>query len=233
METKNNKHVESLNEIVTLTEAKNKKREMLCNNLGGRMSGIVGGALGATLGSMIARELQAHEKVESPVVEPEPIPVSETPQPMSELQPEPVKPEPIKPELIKPELIKAESKPELTKPESKPEHEELEEMDVQVVSYKRITTEDGQTMQTAVINDNGEYFLFADINNDDIIDYMAFDINNDGSIGFDEAIDVAEKNWSMSPLREAYEQTPQMYHDIDLNEPANIINDDSVDTYII
>ena len=112
-------------------------------------------------------------------------------------KPEPVKPEPVKPEPVKPEPIK----PEPIKPVSPGNHTSEE---FEVLDYQRVSDEQGNQYDVAVLRVNGTEVAVIDADLDGIADAMIMDYNGDGMIDQSEITDIQGQGIMMGPLAQAF-----------------------------
>lgn len=136
----------------------------------------------------------------APASHPAPHPAPE-PAPAPDPKPEPVNPEP---------------------PAPKPETE------VEVLSYDRVTTEDGNQMDIAVVNVGGEEVGFVDVNLNGEADVMMHDANHNGEIEADEMQSVQGQGIAMQPFQDAAGYNPQFAQ----NDLPDYVNDADTDSYM-
>ncbi len=104
--------------------------------------------------------------------------------------------------------------------------------EVEVVSFERVTDpETGESMDLAVVIENGEEVAYVDIDIDGVADYRLQDVNNNGNIEMNnsEVQDISGQNISMEPFREAYESQPDFNSN---NDMADYVNDANVDNFM-
>lgn len=99
--------------------------------------------------------------------------------------------------------------------------------EVEVLDYNTITTEDGSSVDVAVVNVDGQEIGLYDVNQDGVADLAAQDLNNDQQITPDEVADISEAGISMLPLQEEY----LAQNDPSGQEP-DYINDGNVESYM-
>ena len=157
-------------------------------------------AAGATVGVVIGTAVTPNS-AEAAEVEVS----NETPQPTPTPQPQP---EPIKPE------------PKPDNPAPDPE--------VEVVSYDRVTNDDGSQMDVAVLNVNGNEVDVIDANLDGEADALVCDANQNGVIEDGEIENVQGQGISMQPFQDAAGFDPQFAQ----NDLPDYVNDADVDTYM-
>lgn len=223
MKTEKMTPVEQKNQPVDLSQEKRKKYEIAREAATSTVGGVIGGFAGAAIGSAIAQEAYALDEVEPQVDTPDPVPV---------------KPEPAKPnaeELVEPEKPVEPAKPvapvEPEEPLKPEEPTRPEDTEVQVLHYETAQTEEGHTLQVAIVSENGEIVQYADVTGDDIVDLRVTDTNNDGDITEDEITDISGQGMSMQPLRQAYQEAQEIAQYTDENEP-DYINDGNVDDFM-
>ena len=100
---------------------------------------------------------------------------------------------------------------------------------MEVLSYERVQTPDGHTMDVAVVNMEGREVGLIDHNLDGTADYMSSDLNNDGHIGSGEVQSVADQHISMQPLQNAVGFDPLMAQN-DIPDYENHANTDNFTT---
>lgn len=196
---------------------KEKKTSEVKSNVVSGMSSAAGAAVGVVAGSAISSEVNAAEIPVTPVEEQEVEIVSSQPAQSNnhinqDPTPAPVvpEPEPVKPEPIDPVLP------------PKPE--------VEVISYHTETTENGNQIDVAVVNDNGQIAMFVDVDRDGIADYKLLDSNHNGELDDNEIIDVTEQNIAMQPFQDAVNAgTGNFYAQTD---DVDYINNANVDEYM-
>lgn len=104
-----------------------------------------------------------------------------------------------------------EPKPVEPKTEEPVKVEPPHEPEVEVLSYERITTDDGSQLDEAVVRVDGTLVVYADINLDGYADVMAADLNHDGQIDLEtEAAVVQGEGISMQPFANATGFTPDL-----------------------
>lgn len=189
---------------------KKKDNTAFKNNVETGASSAVGAAAGVVLGSVVAPvEVQAQVM---PTPQPIPEPASQpVPEPAPQPVPEPVIPEP-EPEPIKP--IGGDTLP--------PEPE------VEVVAYERMTDENGNQADLAVISVDGSEVGILDADLDGEADLLMADLNQNGMIEEGECEVVQGQGLSMQPLQDAAGFSP-LYAQNDL---PDYVNDADVDTYM-
>lgn len=170
-------------------------------------------AAGAAAGVVIGAAITPETAEAAEVVTPEPVSQpsldnTPTPQPNNEHTPT-SKPEPT-------------PQPTLT-PEPKPEPN-----DVEVLSYDRVTNEDGSQMDVAVLNVNGNEVGVIDANLDGEADVLMCDINQNGVIEENEVELVQGQGMMMQPLADAAGFNPQFAQ----NDLPDYVNDADVDPYM-
>ena len=112
-------------------------------------------------------------------------------------------------------------------PEPKPVNPDPEP-EVEVVSYDRVTNDDGSQMDVAVLNVNGNEVGVIDANLDGEADALVCDANQNGAIEDGEIENVQGQEISMQPLQDAAGFDPQFAQ----NDLPDYVNDADVDTYM-
>ena len=134
-------------------------------------------------------------------------PTDEHIEPTSEqdpIEPEPTEPDPI---VVEPEPIDGE---------------------IEVISYERVSTDDGNEIDVAFVRVDGEEMVFADLDLDGAADVMAFDENGEGEVGDNEYFNVCGMGVSMAPFQENSGFDPLLTSN---NEP-DYTNDADVSSYM-
>lgn len=197
----------------------NKTQNEVKKNVATGASTAAGATVGVVIGTAVTPNSAEAAEVEVSNETPQPTP---TPQP----QPEPTKPQPApQPDskLEKP----VDSKPTPVEPEPKPVNP-APEPEVEVVSYDRVTNDDGSQMDVAVLNVNGNEVGVIDANLDGEADALVCDANQNGAIEDEEIENVQGQGISMQPLQDAAGFDPQFAQ----NDLPDYVNDADVDTYM-
>lgn len=85
------------------------------------------------------------------------------------------------------------------------------EREVEVLSYERITTEDGSEIDEAVLKIDDTLVVYADVDLDGYADVVAVDLDHDGQINLDtEAAIVQGEGISMQPFQNATGFNPHL-----------------------
>lgn len=100
--------------------------------------------------------------------------------------------------------------------------------DVEVLSYDRMTDEDGNQMDIAVISMNGNEVAVVDANLDGEADALVCDINHNGVIEEGEVETVQGQGIAMKPLADAVGFNPLFAQ----NDLPDYVNDADVDNYM-
>lgn len=162
-------------------------------------------AAGATAGVVIGTILTPNSAEAAEVVTPEPNPQpSPAPKPTPQPEPQPT-PDPT------------------PTPEPTPTSNELE-----VLSYDRVTAEDGSQMDIAVLNVNGNEVGVVDVNLDGEADVIMCDLNQNGVIEEGEIENIQGQGLAMAPLADAAGFNPQFAQ----NDMPDYVNDGPVDNYM-
>lgn len=199
----------------------NKTQNEVKKNVATGASTAVGATVGVVIGSAVTPNSAEAAEVEVSNETPQPTP---TPQP----QPEPIKPEPQPAPQPDPKPEKpVDSKPTPVEPEPKPVNPDPNP-EVEVVSYDRVTNDDGSQMDVAVLNVNGNEVGVIDANLDGEADAIVCDANQNGAIEDGEIENVQGQGISMQPLQDAAGFDPQFAQ----NDLPDYVNDADVDTYM-
>lgn len=105
--------------------------------------------------------------------------------------------------------------------------EEDSDSDIEVLSYGTIDHGDDGQWDYAVLSVNGHEYGIIDVDNDNIADLMAQDINQDGQITPDEVKDISDMNISMQAIHEDY----LAQNDSSAQGP-DYVNDGNIDNYM-
>lgn len=197
----------------------NKTQNEVKKNVATGASTAAGATVGVVIGTAVTPNSAEAAEVEVSNETPQPTP---TPQP----QPEQTKPQPApQPDskLEKP----VDPKPTPVEPEPKPVNPDPEP-EVEVVSYDRVTNDDGSQMDVAVLNVNGNEVGVIDANLDGEADALVCDANQNGAIEDGEIENVQGQGISMQPLQDAAGFDPQFAQ----NDLPDYVNDADVDTYM-
>ena len=185
---------------------KNETKNEVKKNVATGASTAAGAVAGVFAGSALTPETAQAQ--ETPTPNPTPTP---KPEPKPEPQPEP-KPEPPTPEPPTPEP----PTPEPTTPE------------VEVLSYDRVTNEDGSQMDIAVVSVNGNEVGVLDVDLDGEADVLMCDLNGNGMIEDNEVQYVTGEGIAMQDFQDGAGFNP-LYAQNDL---PDYVNDADVDTYM-
>lgn len=197
----------------------NKTQNEVKKNVATGASTATGATVGVVIGTAVTPNSAEAAEVEVSNETPQPTP---TPQP----QPEPTKPQPAPQPVSKLEKP-VDSKPTPVEPEPKPVNP-APEPEVEVVSYDRVTNDDGSQMDVAVLNVNGNEVGVIDANLDGEADALVCDANQNGAIEDGEIENVQGQGISMQPLQDAAGFDPQFAQ----NDLPDYVNDADVDTYM-
>lgn len=200
----------------------NETKEKVKKNVATGASAAAGATIGVVFGAAISPEdAQAYEPI-NPEPEPQPVPAPETqyqPKPEPEPEPEP-QPEPY------PEPQPTPNPQPQPEPEPQPQPEP--ESEIEVISYDRMTNDDGNQIDVAVVSINGEEIGLIDVNLDGEADAILYDENHNGVIEDDEVEIIQGEGISMQPFADAAGFNP-LYAQNDL---PDYVNDADVDTYM-
>lgn len=198
------------------------RKDEIKRNVTTGMSTAAGAAVGSVAGAAVApATAEAHEAV---IVEPTPQPapqpepeIAPAPQPVPEPEPEP-EPQPAPAPRPAPQPAPA--------PEPQPEPEPAE---IEVVSYDRVTADDGSRMDVAVVSVDGREVGFIDADLDGEADLAVCDVNGNGVIEENEVEVVHGQGLAMRPLADAAGFSPELAQ----NDLPDYVNDADVDTYMV
>lgn len=181
---------------------KNETKNEVKKNVATGASTAAGAVAGVFAGSALTPETAQAQETPTP---------NPTPTPKPEPQPEP-KPEPPTPEPPTPEP----PTPEPTTP------------DVEVLSYDRVTNEDGSQMDIAVVSVDGNEVGVLDVDLDGEADVLMCDLNGNGVIEDNEVQYVSGEGIAMQDFQDGAGFNP-LYAENDL---PDYVNDADVDTYM-
>lgn len=99
--------------------------------------------------------------------------------------------------------------------------------DIEVISYERMTTDDGQMMDLAIVEHDGLQMAVVDVDLDGYADVVFADYNNDGEVTDDE-YHLQDGTLSMQPMQDAVGFDPGYCAD----ETPDYVNDADVDNYL-
>ena len=141
-------------------------------------------------------------------------------------EPEPGEPEPGEPEPDEPEPGEPEpGEPEPDEPELEPEPGEV---DVHIVGVGQVQTDDGETIDVAVGQVDGDNAVFADTDGDGEVDTVMIDTDGDGfhdvyidtegsGMMMDDLAEQAEENNIDTPDDHLYDDMPDYTNDADVS----------------
>lgn len=206
---------------------KEKKTSEVKSNVISGMSSTVGAAAGVVAGSVISSEVNAAEIPVTPEAEQEVEVVNSQPSRTSGSAthhnpipaPEPTS-EPTPDQELTPE-------PE---PRPDPEPDPTPDSEIEVLSYETITNEDGNQMDVAVVNAQGQAVMIADVDQNGVADVMAADLNNNGQLDDGEIVDISDQNIAMHQLQEVANMGGNEM--IAQTNDVDYVNDANVDDYI-
>lgn len=181
---------------------KNETKNEVKKNVATGASTAAGAVAGVFAGSALTPETAQAQETPTP---------NPTPTPKPEPQPEP-KPEPPTPEPPTPEP----PTPEPTTPE------------VEVLSYDRVTNDDGSQMDIAVVSVDGNEVGVLDVDIDGEADVLMCDLNGNGVIEDNEVQYVSGEGIAMQDFQDGAGFNP-LYAENDL---PDYVNDADVDTYM-
>lgn len=226
-------------------------------NLATGASTAAGATIGAIIGSVVApataeaAEVVAVEPASpaqpaphhQPAPQPAPAPVHEAPAASADhapttphteqthVQPQPVQPEtpvvnpepPVvtpEPPVVDPEPLVVDPDPVVPGPQPEPT--------VHVLSFERVTDEDGTVMDVAVVEEDGHVLHVIDTDLDGYANLIGMDINNDNLIDGSEVVPVQGQAICMADFQNAA-PSGAMYAQ---NDMPDFVNDADVDTFM-
>lgn len=199
----------------------NKTQNEVKKNVATGASTAAGATIGVVIGAAVTPNSAEAAEVEVSNETPQPTPTSQP-------QPEPIKPEPQPAHQPDPNPEKpVDLKPTPVEPEPKPVTHDPDP-EVEVLSYDRVTNDDGSQMDVAVLNVNGNEVGVIDATLNGEADALVFDANQNGVIEDGEIENVQGQGISMLPLQEAAGFDPQFAQ----NDLPDYVNDADVDTYM-
>ncbi len=105
---------------------------------------------------------------------------------------------------------------------------DLHDADIDVLGYDRLTNENGDQIEAAAVNINGNSALIVDTDLDGTADYLMSDQNNNGVIEGHEQILVQDQGFEMQPLQDAAGFNTALAQD----DLPDYVNDADVDIYM-
>lgn len=79
----------------------------------------------------------------------------------------------------------------------------VDDDEVHILGLESVQDEDGNQLNIASIDINGEHAVLVDIDNDQVMDVLVHDDNGDGQISEDEIQDVTEHNITISEIQDS------------------------------
>lgn len=86
-----------------------------------------------------------------------------------------------------------------------------EDADVSVVGYQTVSDENGNQVDVAALDINGDRIVVADTTMDGYANVAVADVNGNGQIDDDEIVDVSDQHIAMQPFRDAANQSDVNY----------------------
>lgn len=111
------------------------------------------------------------------------------------------------------------------------EESQTVEPDIQVLSIEQIQLDGYGLANVAGILVNGQQGMVIDLNNDNIADALAVDLNEDGTINNNEIVDISFENIAMSDLAAAISPMSDPNSDILLANQTDYENHGDVQEY--
>lgn len=102
------------------------------------------------------------------------------------------------------------------------------EPEVDVLSYERVTNEDGSQMDVAVVSVGGQQAVVADVDLDGTADVIVSDLNGNGAIEDNEFVDVTGQGVMMA----SFQQAAQVDNSMTLAQNPDYVNDADVTDYM-
>ena len=97
------------------------------------------------------------------------------------------------------------------------------EPEIEVVAYDTVVNEDGNKMDVAVINIDGQSVAFIDVDMDNVADVYVMDANGDNMLEEEEFVPIRDYSLSMVPFRETvYPGENWMAQEDDYINDANV-----------
>lgn len=224
---------------------KNQEKSKVKSDVISGLSSSVGATIGMVAGSVLSAELNASE-VDTPEVGTdgatghnssspqqqvaEPVKPTESADPVIPI--DPVEPEPpmapVEPEtpaeLVGPEIIAEPIDPlVLVEPVDLQEN-----VDIEVLGYETMMTEDGQMVDVATVNINGNEGSIVDTDMDDVANLMTVDANSNANVEENEITDVSGDGISMAPFRDVVNPEEPNY----LTNNEDYVNDADVTDFM-
>lgn len=173
-----------------------KKELKMKSTVASAASSTVGAAIGIVAGSAITSQAQAAEPT---LDETEQVVNTENHSGSSTAHTSSVHattPPPHQPSVQEPTI-------EPTSPETPSTPEQIDQVEVEVLSYETIPAEDGSQVDVAVVTADGQPAIIADVDSDGYADVIASDLNNNGELETDEIVDLPTHTLAMQPLHDA------------------------------
>lgn len=180
-------------ENMDLVQAERNNKTSKNDNWKVGVSMAIGAAIGASATTAMAQNNESEASVDP---QPEPVP---QPTPIPEPEPNPIpmpNPEPI--------------------PDPEPEPIPNPEPEITVLSYETVTGEDGNLMDVAVVEIEGETAAIIDVDRDGTADALIAGWNGNGIIDPEEVNNIEHQQISMADLAANVAQQPQ----VDIYEPV-------------
>lgn len=105
---------------------------------------------------------------------------------------------------------------------------DLHDADIDVLGYDRLTNDNGEQIEVAAVNINGESAAIIDTDLDGVADYMMSDQNQNGVIENSEIIYVQDQGLEMQPLQDAAGFNTALAQE----DLPDYVNDADVDVYM-
>lgn len=105
---------------------------------------------------------------------------------------------------------------------------DLHDADIDVLGYDRLTNDNGEQIEVAAVNINGESAAIIDTDLDGVADYMMSDQNHNGVIENSEIIYVQDQGLAMQPLQDAAGFNTALAQE----DLPDYVNDADVDVYM-
>ena len=197
---------------------KNVSQEVKANVVTG-MSSATGSMAGVVVGSMIPNEVRATE-VEDEIDDP----IAQPAAPTEEQVTSTVVEEPEDESHVNVISSVPGETPDI------PENNTVEVQDARpnVLGYETVTAENGQQMDVAIIEAQGQSVAIVDADRDGIADVAVADLNGNGELDEEEAQDISEMGIEMQQFQQASDSGDQLTAQ---TAEIDYVNDANVDEY--
>ncbi len=201
------------------------KKKKISDNVAAGMGSTIGAAAGIVAGSVVAQPSEAAENPSEVEIQNVAAPHHEYHTPPIHESVQVVEVEPSTPESNAEEVVT----PEQTEP-TQLNPEIINSGKVDVLEYITERDASGSEYDVAVLKVDGQNVVIGDLNQDGYGDVMVSDLNADGVIDPNEAIDIRDQQISMEPFREAALGPTEDIADVNID--PDYTNDADVQDYI-